>query len=91
METWLVQTTMMLVRLKATRSKVDLATVSSTIWKSIRGEKFKLKFVAKIFSLNVLPRNVFHMLRLTIVHDLIQECYSGTAVAVTMLSRAHTV
>lgn len=43
--------------------------------------KSSCQFFAKTFGANALPRNYFHMARLTVAYDTIQSCSAKTAKA----------
>lgn len=68
---------------------IPLFTVSSTIRKSSRYKNLKLDFLRNI-SLNVLLWIDFHMVKLTVVHDIIYGCCADTAVMVMVVNRGRT-
>lgn len=77
----------------AGKTKIFLFTVRLTVWKSNRskniwGKTIEPNSLPKNFGPNVLPRFEFHMVRHTVVDDMLTWCAGSTVTCVPMLNRA---
>lgn len=63
-------------------------TAGPTIWRLSRGKSFKLCVYTKYLTLNLLSQTDLHLVRLTVVDDILTLCSANTATTVRLVTKA---
>lgn len=70
-----VQSRILVVRLMETRQTIYLLIVTITITKSKRGFGIEAEVFDKVFGLNFMSRNDYHMVTTAVVDDMLTLCF----------------